>query len=255
MIWRKLLVYLCPLVSFLATELAYRYYNTGWLYIFPSLGLFFLLITIKAISKEKIFSRDFFYLALLPVLLIVTMTIFGLLPVPAAMLHLILALAVVFLYLYLDNTFLLYYLPAKYKLNALENLSSVLNLLVFFLSIINLNALNTFLNLALWQLSLLLVLINSLLIMQSFWSNRFNDRIRYVFLLIINVVIVEFFWALSFLPMNFFTNSIILTLIYYIIWGLLKAKFTQTLDKKIIWRYLLISLLLLIVIIITSTWI
>ena len=90
--------------------------------------------------------------------------------------------------------------------------------------------------------------------MESFWLNQIKNRYKIVYLIIANIIILEFFWALSFLPNNFYVNGIILTIIFYIIWGILRIKLLEQINNKIVWRYLIIGFVLLLFTIITSPW-
>jgi hypothetical protein len=252
MILKRILVFLGPLLIAIILELSF--YNLKLLYVLPFIGILGLLLILKYLIKEKLFSQEYFYLSLLPFLLFIC-TISLLLLISFVFLkHLIIILFALLLILYLENIFLYYYQPLNYQLYALENLAAIFNLIIFFLLAIILNAFYTFLNLPLWLLSIILIIALSLLISQSFWINKLKNEFCYVYLLIIDIIILEFFWALTFLPTNFYVSSIILTIIFYLIWGILKAKLNEQLAKPIIWRYLLISTILLLIIIITSQW-
>jgi uncharacterized membrane protein len=115
--------------------------------------------------------------------------------------------------------------------------------------------LNVFLNFQIWLLSLILVAFLSLLILQSFWANKLKTKIRFIYLLILNIIILEIFWGLFFLPTNFYVNSLILTIFFYFSWGIFKSKLKEKLDKRSLQRYLIISIILLLLAIMTSSWI
>lgn len=253
MIAKRLLVLLGPLLIFLILELSF--YNIKLLYFLPFIGLLILLAILKYLIKEPWLSKDYFYLSILPILLFICTISLLLLLGLTLLKHLAIILFVLLLALYLENIFLFYHRPLHYQSYSLENLAAIFNLIIFFLLAINLNAFSIFLSLPLWLLSLILIITISLLLLQSFWINKLKNKFCYIYLIIINIVILEFFWALTFLPTNFYVNSIILTIIFYLIWGILKAKLNEHLEKKIIWRYLFISSILLLIIIITSRWV
>jgi hypothetical protein len=252
MISRRILIIICCLTLLFSLEVISN--NLQFLYLLPILCLIFLLLTLKILIKEKVFRLNFYHLAILPLLFFALVTFYVLLPVPNFFRQGMIAFFILLLAFYLENIFLLYYLPSKYQAKSLEDLASILGLIIFFLLVVNLNALSIFLNLPLWQLSIILIVITSLILLQAFWINKVSMTLRYIYLLIINVVLLEFFWALNFLPMNFLVNSTILTIIYYLIWGISRAKLAENSGRKIIWRYLLISGILLMIIIVTSPW-
>lgn len=252
MLLRRISALIIPLLILLLIELSF--WNIYKLFFLLAVGLLILLIDLKVLIKERFFSKNFLSLALLPVLAYVFTVGFLLLPIQEILRHLISGLFAFLLILYLSDIFFFYWHSAAYRPQSLENLSAVFNLIIFFLLAINLNTLNIFLNLPLWQLSLILMATIVLLLWQSFWSNRLLSKLKYVYLVVINVVIVEFFWALTFLPNNYYVNSIILTIIFYFIWGIFKFKLKDQFDKKLVWHYLIISSILLLLIIFTSSW-
>ncbi len=252
MFFKRISVLICPILISLVLELLF--YNINLIYIVLSVGLFLLLFFLKILIKEKFFSRTFFYLALLPVLLFYANVGLLLMLSSSLLKHVFVVFFALLLILYLENIFIFFYRPYNYQPYALENLSAFFNLLIFFFLIINLNAFNVFLNLPVWLLSIILILVTSLILSQSFWINKIRLNIKFAYLLIINIIILEFFWALAFLPTNFYVNAIILTIALYLIWGLLKAKLNEQLSKKIILRYVFISTILLFIVIITASW-
>jgi len=253
MLLKRIAVFIFPILVFLGLELSF-YINIRYIYI-PFLAVILLLVFfLKYIIDEKLLSSGFLSLIVLPVLLVLAAQFFILILSSVIIKHIIIIICSLLLVLYFDSLFLFYYRPDKYHPHSLENLSSFLNLLLFFLVAINLNALNIFLNLSLWTLSLILIAILSLLLLQAFWINKVKDKLKYLYLFIINIIIIEFFWGLSFLPTNFYVNSIILTILFYLTWGITKSKMNQKLDRRLIWRYLVIGCLLLFCVVMTNSW-
>jgi hypothetical protein len=252
MLGKRLTVFLCPLLIFISLELIFI--NLKHIYYLLAAITLFLIFIFKYLIKERFFSRDFWYLVILPLLLFYATVAFLLLLNSDFSKHVIIALFSLILGVYLENIFLFFYYPLKYIPNSQENLAVFISLLIFFLLAIDLNSFNIFLNLPLWLLSLILILVVSILILQAFWSNKIKTELRFIYLMVINIIILEVFWALTFLPANFYISSIILTILFYLIWGVFKAQLIQQLEKKLIRRYLIITLILLILVIFTSNW-
>jgi len=255
MIIKRLAVYLCAVLIIIGLELLLYFVDIRILLILY-IGLALILLGfLKFFIKTKVFSKDFFYLSLLPLLLLLSIGIFLLILGSDLLQHFVIGLGAFFLFLFLENLFLYYYQPVKYQPHSLENLSALLQIIVFFLLVINLVALNIFLNLPIWLLSIILLIGLSLILLQAFWIYKLANKMKYVYLFIINIIILEYFWALFFLPTNFFVSSIILTIIFYFIWGIFKAKINDKFSKKLFWRYLIISCFLLFCVIATNSWI
>jgi len=255
MLFKRFSVLICPILLFLILEIIFYFYNIVLILIALPVCLLLLVFVLKLLIKEKIATRTFFYLSFPPVLFFCAN--FGLLFLtgPGFLKHIVILSFALILAVYLENTYLFFYRPLHYPPYALENLAGLFNLLIFFYWIVNLNALHVFLNLPLWLLSLVLIAVLSLILGQFFWINKIKQKIRFAYLLIINIIILEFFWVLAFLPANFYVGAIILTIVFYFLWGVFKLKLIGQLNRKSFLRYLAIASALLFVIIFTSAWI
>ncbi|MCX6740490.1 MAG: hypothetical protein NTZ49_04655 [Candidatus Parcubacteria bacterium] len=254
--FRRIIIITTPILSFLAFE-SLNYFYRDPRFVFGILGALFcvLLISLKVIIKEKVRTKNFWGLAILPLLLYLAVCNFILILSPGILRHLVAVLFALITYAYFENLFLFYYNRSSYQVNSLENTASFYNLMIFFLIVLDLNAINSLLNYYLWLLILILLAITFLILVQLFWILKINKPIRWVYVLVILVMVMEFFWAISFLPINFYVAAMILTIIYYFVLGTLRAKIVQGLDKKILLRYIIISILLIIVILLTSHWV
>ncbi len=252
MLIKRLLVIVGPLI--LALILRYSFLDLRFIIVPFILALFLFILILKNFIKEKFWSKDFLYLSVLPILLYVTTFSFLTIISSSLLRNIVIIVFALFIVSYLEVIFTFFYRPGIYKAFSLENLAGVFAIMIFFLLALNLNAYIIFLNLNLWLLSLILIITTSLILAQLLWINKIKSRLKYVYLLVINVIIVEFFWSLTYLPTNFYVNAIILSVIFYFVWGIFKNKLTNTLNKKLILHYLLISSILLILIIITSPW-
>ncbi|MFA5187852.1 MAG: hypothetical protein WC460_00645 [Patescibacteria group bacterium] len=253
MLFRKIIVFFCPLLLFSALEL--MFFNISLLPYCLAFSALILFIALKYLIKGKLLSFEFLYLSLLPFLFLITTVFFLFILNDNWIRHAIIASFVIISGFYLENIFLYFNQPDVYQLETLENFSSFLILIIFFLLAVNLNSLSVFINLPLWLLSIILLICLTLLLLAGFWFGKLKHELKTVYLLIINIIILEVFWGLSFLPTNFYVSSIILTIFFYFSWGIIKAKLHDELDRKNIWRYLAISSILIFLIIITSSWI
>lgn len=256
MVMRRFLALIIPLVLALGFELLF-YMQLNIKAISATLiGLFILLfISLALLIKEKIRSKNFWSLAVLPLFFYLLVTNYILTLSYGYLRHIVIILFALILYTFLENLFLFYYHRASYQVNSLENSSLFLNIIIFFLLVLNLNALSVLLNPPLWILSLCLVLILFVILWQLFWIFKIKDKLKILYVLVAIIIILEFFWALSFLPSNFYVLAVILTVIYYFMLGIIRAKMAGELDKKMFLRYTIISGILILIILITSHWI
>jgi len=138
--------------------------------------------------------------------------------------------------------------------------NKVFNLLFFLL---NLTAFldfwvifNIYLNFgwSLWLNMLFLLALSLGLFYYLFWAaGIFADYIL-SFTVLLGLIILEVFIALSFWPVDFSTKSIILILIFYTFSGLLILKAKKELDKKGVLEYLILFLVIFLLIIFSMKW-
>jgi hypothetical protein len=253
MLFRRLLVIICPALLFLGLEFLFA--NISLVTIIIPVLLLIILISLKLLIKSRFFSRDFWEFFILPFLFFITLTSVLFIVDSIWLRH---ALIIIFAFifgLYLENIFIFFFRPAQYQADSFENFSAFLNLIVFFLTAINLNAFGIFLNAPLWLVSLILIIVSTLLIFQSFWANQVRSKLKLLYLVILNLMILEFFWCINFLPGNFYVNSTILTILFYFTWEIFREKLMDKFETKSVWRFAIISLTLILLIVITSQWI
>lgn len=253
MIFKKAAVFLAPLSSIILLEVLF--FRINWIYPILGISFFVLLFFSGVVIKEKFFSRQFFYLGLTPLLLFYATIGFLLLLDPGKLSHLIIFIFAIILGVYLENLFLFYYYPAHYQVNSLGNLANFLAVLIFFLAAVDLYSFYIFLNLDLWLLAIIFFLIVCFLLAQAFWLDKISSKFKDIYIVILSLVYLEIFWCLAFLPTNFYVSSIIITILFYASWGIFRAKLADKLDKKMFWRYIMITCALMFLVIATSAWI
>lgn len=256
MVWKRLLTILSPLIIAVGLELLFFINLDAWRVSILLAALFLVLFfSLKMLIAEKISSRNFWSLAVLPLFFYLLTANYILILSNGYFRHIVVILFLITLYFYLENLFLFYFQRAYYQINSLENAGLFLNILLFFLLAVDLNALSVLLNPPLWLLSLCLIVILFIILSQLFWILKINDKLKYAYILILTLLMLEFFWALSFLPSNFYALAIILTIIYYFSFGIIRSKLANELSRQILIRYLTISLILILIIIFSSHWI
>jgi len=123
-----------------------------------------------------------------------------------------------------ENIYRLLYQPRLYQPFTLEKISFWLNLLIIFWFFGGFNILNIFLNLNFVPVVFLIFLVNCWLGYYFFWSNKLWQRVasgepgRTILpdLLIISLIMTEFYFILLYLPTQFYFNSLILVILYII---------------------------------------
>lgn len=166
-------------------------------------------------------------------------------------------IAAIFISLYLESLFAYFYLPSKYQICSLENISAYINLItVFFISfsfyglkmLFGINSYN-FLGLVIFNFLFL-----SILIYQTFWINNILISKAKNSIFALALILSEVYLIIFLLPSSFYVNGLFFSIIYYSITGLITYNLLSKLDKKSIYRHILIASVVFIFLLITTQW-
>lgn len=168
--------------------------------------------------------------------------------------HFFVLLVTFLFYSVLENVFNFLYRIDVYQPHSLESLFNYLNLLIFFFLSLNFYGLIFFLNMSFWLLLFVFFLAVLLLSFYYFWANKILNRENMLHIFIITLILTEFFWAVSFLPTNFYVDSLLLLLIYYLMTIMSKYYILKILNKKLIKQHLIVAGAALLLILLTARW-
>ncbi len=168
--------------------------------------------------------------------------------------HLIILGGNALLLLLLQNLFDRFYRGNNYPAQSFESISGNINSLSLFLLVAVFYSFSTFLNLPIWFLAFALLITATLLTYQMMWIAGLNLKKSWLYVLVIDVIVVEIFWALLFLPNTFYVKALVLTVVYYLSVNLSRNYLIDILNQKMIWRYLIIGGVVLGVVLATAQW-
>ncbi|MBI2459652.1 MAG: hypothetical protein HYV53_03825 [Parcubacteria group bacterium] len=159
-----------------------------------------------------------------------------------------------FLYFYLRQIY--YYLlnPSSYETFSLENISSYAGWFSFFLLSAAIYGLQSFLNLPIFFLALIMLAAAALIIYQIIWVNKIELKKGLPYLLVGCLILVELWWSISFLPFNYNISGLCLAICFYAVSGLIKNKLLDKLDAARVKMYLILGSVSLFLILFTAKW-
>jgi len=102
------------------------------------------------------------------------------------------------------------------------------------------------LNLSIWLIILVFFLINLALFYQIFHLFGVLRRRSLIYAFSTALVVAEFIWVLCFLPLEYFVAGLLITILFYTLWGLIHHQFEGSLNYKIVLEYLLVALIIFI---------
>lgn len=250
--YNRILPLLIPFFVFVLFELFF--FNPKIIYtvlVFANLLIFF---TITQFTKESDVSKKWWNFLILPALFTTGLAAYSVLFANNFIVQLLFILNSVFLYFYLKIIY--YYLirTKSYKNLSLENISSYGNFLAFFFISSVVYGLQSFLNMPVWSLAIVMAVVAALMIYQTIWANRVEEKNALVYILVGSLILVELAWAMSFLPLNFNASGLILAICYYILIGLVRHHLLGDLKKREIKLYLLLGIGSILLILLTARW-
>jgi len=142
----------------------------------------------------------------------------------------------------------------KYTPLSLESSSSYFNIISFLFLSISFYGLMNLLNLRIWYLAILLIVATFILTYQFFWINKINERQNFLISVLMSIILVEFFWSISFLPVSHFISGLSLAIIFYVLINILLLHFLDKSDKKTVTRYLAVGLICIFIILLSARW-
>jgi hypothetical protein len=112
-----------------------------------------------------------------------------------------------------------------------------------------------FLNLPLWQLSLVALAFTFILTFQTIWVNKIKPGAAWLPIVIICLIVFEIFWTVSFLPTAFYVNGLLIATIFYLTNNLMRLHLLGSLNKKVVRRYLLLCGAAIVLVLGTAKWV
>jgi len=164
-------------------------------------------------------------------------------------------LNLVFLYFYLRHIY--YYLlnPSVYEVFSIENISSYVSWLSFFLLAATIYGLQSFLNLPIFYLALIILAATALIVYQIIWVNKIEFKKGLPYILISCLILVELCWSISFLPFNYNISGLCLAICFYVVIGLIKNHLLDKLNVTRVKMYLILGSVSLFLVLFTARWI
>lgn len=170
-------------------------------------------------------------------------------------LHFFAALLGVAIWLYVESFFLKYYFVRFYKLHSFENMVEEISIFTSFLLFVNFFSFRVYMGWDYYILFILSGIILFLLIFSQFAFNGFfNKNKTLIYLLAVPFLLLQLLFISTFLPTNFYSIALINTLFFYLFTIFSRHHLLERFSAKMACRYLSLSTVLLIFILIISRW-
>lgn len=252
-LFSRILTFLSSFLVLIFLEILLFFPNR--IFIIAAVIFIIIFFSILYITTKKIISKDFEHFLISPLFFISSGFLLLLfLESPIIKQIFILGLSIIY-YLILSNLFSFKFQTHKYQPYILENLLSYINLISIFLFYSSIFCFHLLLGISTFLLLPIIFIFTFIITYQLFWVNKIDFKKNWLFTLIIGLIFLELFWAISYLPTGYFVNAIILLIIYYIFINISRDFLLNNLEKRQIKKYLTIGLSALILILATAQWI
>ncbi len=158
-------------------------------------------------------------------------------------------------FLYLFASFYYFSVPWKYQPHALDSIGTYMGITAFFFYMSSLFGLSVFLPQPAWIIIGFVLLLSALSGYMVWWSNQVFDRLGIGILVAFSLVMGEFFWAISQLPVSLFVQGAAVTVVFYFFAGILRAYGQGRLGRAVMARYAAVSASVWAALFLTARWI
>lgn len=157
--------------------------------------------------------------------------------------------------LFMEQLFLFFHLPSRYRVYTLERLTLALHLVTMFLLGSSLYGLLILVHMPLWFLAPIMFLFSTWVIRSTLFASKVDPHRASVSALAGGLLLTELFVALSFLPVGHTTNATVLATFLYGFLGVLRAESLGRLTRSVVLRYAVSVTAVLLFIFMTSAWV
>ncbi|MFA5317904.1 MAG: hypothetical protein WC323_00290 [Patescibacteria group bacterium] len=211
-------------------------------------------ILLLRLNKFNFKSGDFWLLASPCLFLILSASLFFLFLNYPAVKHSVIIILTVISYYFISYLYYFLCRITKYTPLSLESSSSYFNIISFLFLSTSFYGFINLLNLKMWYLAVILTAAVFILTYQFFWINKVGERNNLLISTLVSILMAEFFWSISFLPISHFISGLSLAIIYYVLINILLLHFLEKFDKKTVIKYFIIGLSCIFIILLSARW-
>jgi hypothetical protein len=209
---------------------------------------------LAAIIVNRGASKRGWNFALLPLLSQLVVLGYAIIVSSQVLISFLLTGLVIFLYIYWRYVYFYLHRPQRYPSFSLEQLSFYINYLLIFLLGALAFGLRSFLNYNLGILAGGVAIITALVLYQIMWVSKADWQKFRWYLLIYLAIMMETFWALSFLPLNHNLLGFLWASVYYFFSVMLNDSLNHQLAGKRVRVYLILITIGWVVLLLSARW-
>lgn len=224
------------------------------IYVILVLAILLFFFVARQFTKASSENESWWNYLILPAFFFSSLIVFSAMIPNRFLVQLLFILNIIFLYIYFRTIYYCLIKTDYYRDYSMENLSAYGNFLTFYFISSAVYGFQSFLNISVWFLIIIMLVATGLIVYQVMWINKIDIQIGFFYILLICLVIAELVWAASFLPLSFYILGLFLSICYYMLIGLAKFYLLAKLEKKVIKLYLGFGFFSILIVLFTSRW-
>ena len=245
-----------PIISTIALFFVWwlSFSRKEWFLYFVAAALIIVFLSLAQLLNWRIFSKQFLGFFVLPFLLqgsLASWLVF----IDQDWLKTVVMILAIFGYaMYIESCFNYFHHTKAYQPYALANVSSYLGVLTVWLYFSAVSALSIFFQTPRYVLLVFIFIFLVILLLQSMWIENIRLLPNICFFLVLIFVLLQFYWTVLYLPIGWLVTGLVMATLYYFFVNLGKYHLLQSLDSKMVFRYVLVSVLALSGVLATAQW-
>lgn len=251
--FNRFLPLIVPLIVYLLDEI--YFFRPKFIYAAVFLIIIFLFFAAWSFCRASKNDKQWWNYLILPSAMSISTAVYSVFLSSKSVIQILFFLNLLFLYFYLRHIY--YYLlnPALYEVFSIENISSYLSWFSFFMISAVIYGLQSFLNISVSILAIIILAFSFLIIYQIFWAYKIEFEKSKLYIFISCLILAELYWSISILPFNYNISGLCLAVCFYVVSGLVKNYLLDKLDRKAVKMYLSVGVSSLFLILLTASWI
>ncbi|MBI4812439.1 hypothetical protein HY798_03315 [Candidatus Falkowbacteria bacterium] len=252
MLYLRLLVLIVPFIVFLLFE--WFFFYPKMIYVALALANLSIFFTAWQFARTSLVDKKWWNFFLLPAIFITSLAAYSLISSSKFLVQILFAVNVIFLYFYCRSIYYFLLQPTLFKEAAFENIYSYGNFLAFFFLSAVAYGLQSVLNLPVWPLIIIIYPLFLALTHGAMWASGAREKGGVIYTLINCLVLIELWWSISFLPLNYNVAALILSICYYMSVSLIRLYLLGGLNKKMARLYLIFGFSSIFLVLLTARW-
>lgn len=204
--------------------------------------------------QKKLHHQEFWRFLLTPGIFVLSVWLFLVILGDRLWQQVMVVASCLLLFLILQNLFTRFWAATRYPAQSFESISGNINSVSVFLLATVGYSFSTFLDLPLLVLAIFLLAGTTLLVYQTMWVAGVEIKRSWLYILIVDLIVVELFWVLLFLPNTFYVKGVAITVAYYLAVNLSRNYLINLINAKMVWRYLIVGGIMLVLVLGTAQW-